>query len=86
MSPTAEVYARLLDVLKPDKRPYAEMDRLFMTIRKTPPPDVCEFIIKNQELIPLLRAMANGQPTQKQVDELLASFDNKNIKGETDNG
>ena len=84
--PTANIYSSLISVLKPSPKQHKEMDQAYMIIRNTPPPDVCELIIKNQELIPFLRTMARGQPTKEQIDKLLASFANETIKGETNDG
>ncbi len=86
MAPTADVYLKLLSVLQPDKKSQNEMDKLYMTIRKTPPPDVCELIINNQTLLPLLRAMRKCKLTEKQINSLLKSFMQENKKGVTDNG
>lgn len=86
MAPTADVYLKLLSVLQPDEKSQNEMDKLYMTIRKTPPPDVCELIINNQTLLPLLRAMRKCKLTEKQINSLLKSFMQENKKGVTDNG
>ena len=86
MAPTAEVYPKLLDVLQPDKKQRAEMDRLYMTIRKTPPPDVCELLINNPNLIELLRVMEDVKQSKKDMNSALALIAQMKIKGETDNG
>lgn len=86
MAPTAEVYPKLLDVLRPDKKQRAKMDQLYMTIRKTPPPDVCELITGNPDLIQLLHALGDAKLPKKEINALITSVAQKNIKGETDNG
>ena len=86
MAPTAEVYPKLLDVLQPDKKQRAEMDRLYMTIRKTPPPDVCELLINNPNLITILRAMEDAKLSKKDMNSALALIAQMKIKGDTDNG
>ena len=86
MAPTADVYPKLLKVLQPSETQRAKMDRLFMAIRKIPPPDVCELIINNPDLIPVLRAMENTRMTEKQMNFLLTSIGQENIKGDSDNG
>ena len=85
MAPTAEVYPKLLDTLHPDKNQRAKMDQLYMTIRKTPPPDVCELLINNPNLIAVLRTMKGAQLSKNEMDTLLKSIAQKK-KGETDNG
>lgn len=86
MAPTAEVYPKLLKELNPDVEQRAEMDQLYMTIRKTPPPDVCELITGNPDLIQLLHALGDAKLTKIEINALITSVAQKNIKGETDNG
>ena len=86
MAPTADVYHKLLDVLQPDKKQREEMDQLYMTIRKIPPPDVCELITGNPDLIQLLRVLGDSKLTKKEINELITSSTQKNIQGEIDNG
>ena len=86
MTPTADVYPKLLDVLQPDKKQRTRMDQLYMTIRKTPPPDVCELVTNNPDFIQLLRAIGDAKFTKKEINALITSAKQKNIKGETDNG
>lgn len=77
MAPTAEVFSRLLKVLQPDKKQRKEMDQLYMTIRKTPPPDVSGIICNNAGLSDILRGLGEQQLTDaqlSQVKKLLASF------------
>ena len=85
MAPTAEVYPKLLNVLQPDKKQRSRMDQLYMTIRKTPPPDVCELLISNPNLIAVLRAMDGAKLSKKEMNSLLASIAQKK-KGDTDDG
>ena len=86
MAPTADVYPKLLDVLHPDKKQRTRMDQLYMTIRKTPPPDVCELVTNNPDLIQLLRAIGDAKLTKKEINVLITFAKQKNIEGETDNG
>lgn len=85
MAPTAEVYPKLLNALQPDKKQRAKMDQLYMTIRKTPPPDVCELLISNPNLITVLRIMEDAKLSKKEMNALLASIAQKK-RGDTDNG
>ena len=86
LSPVADVYPRLLDTLQPDERQRTGMDRLYMTIRKTPPPDVCELLINNPNLIAVLRAMGDAKLSKKEMSSILESIAQMKRKGETDNG
>lgn len=86
MAPTAEVYPKLLDTLQPNAGQQAEMDQLYMTIRKTPPPDVCELLLNNPNLITILRSMGDAKLSKKEMNSLLASVAQMKRKGETDNG
>ena len=47
-APTAEVYDKLIKELKPDLQARQRMDRLYMAIRKVPPPDICRTITQNK--------------------------------------
>ena len=85
MAPTADVYPKLLDALHPDKKQRLKMDQLYMTIRKTPPPDVCELLISNPNLIAVLRTMDGAQLSKSKMNTLLKSIAQKK-KGDTDNG
>lgn len=85
-APTAEVYAKLISVLKPDVKTRSKMDELYMAIREVPPPDVCNTILRNQALVSALRpldgitlSVAQAQELQK----LILSMAVENRKGET---
>ena len=86
MAPTAEVYPKLLNTLHPDKKQRSKMDQLYMTIRKAPPPDVCELLINNPNLITVLRSLKDTKLSKQKMDLLLASIAQMKIKGDTDNG
>ena len=86
LAPTADVYPKLLDTLQPDEKQKAELDRLYMTIRKTPPPDVCGLLINNPNLITVLRSMEDAKLSKKEMSSILASIAQMKKKGETDNG
>jgi transcriptional regulator with XRE-family HTH domain len=86
MAPTAEVYPKLLNELQTDKEQRAKLDQLYMTIRKTPPPDVCELLINNPNLITVLRAMEDAKLSKKEMNSVLSSIAHMKIKGDTDNG
>ena len=83
-APTAEVYEKLIKELKPDLQTRQRMDRLYMAIRKVPPPDICRTITQNKDLVDAMRKLegCNLTPDQiKSVTALFASF-RENREGE----
>ena len=83
-APTAEVYDKLIKELKPDLQTRQRMDRLYMAIRKVPPPDICRTITQNKDLVDAMRKLdgCNLTPDQiKSVTTLFASFQ-ENREGE----
>ncbi len=87
-SPSHDVYAKIIEELKPPPKQRAVMDKLYATIRKTPPPDVCETINSNLELFDVFRLINSKKLTKEQitrVKELFQTFADEN-KGENENG
>lgn len=87
--PTADVYSRIIDVLNPSPQKRDEMDQAYMTIRNTPPPDVCDRVKADPRLIKLIRAMDDAPLTEsqsQQITELLRSFMSESNKGDLNNG
>ena len=83
-APTADVYDKLIKELMPDLQTRQRMDRLYMAIRKVPPPDVCRTITQNKDLVDAIRKLegCNLSPDQiKSVADLFASFQ-ENREGE----
>ena len=83
-APTAEVYDKLIKELKPDLQTRQRMDRLYMAIRKVPPPDICRTITQNKDLVDAMRKLdgCTLTPDQiKSVTTLFASFQ-ENREGE----
>ena len=83
-APTADVYDKLIKELKPDLQTRRRMDRLYMAIRKVPPPDICRTITQNKDLVDAMRKLegCNLTPDQiKSVAVLFASFQ-ENREGE----
>ena len=83
-APTADVYDQLIKELMPDLQTRQRMDRLYMAIRKVPPPDVCRTITQNKDLVDAMRKLegCNLTPDQiKRVAALFASFQ-ENREGE----
>ena len=83
-APTAEVYEKLIKELEPDLQTRRRMDRLYMAIRKVPPPDVCRTITQNADLVDAMRKLEGCNLTPDQIESvsaLFASFQ-KNKEGE----
>lgn len=87
-APTAEVYERIIDVLQPPSTKRKKMDDLYMTIRQTPPPDICQTIINSPQLIELIRSvdkeiemLNDSDAVQKLISRLLLQ-----CKGDGQNG
>ena len=70
-APTAEVYDKLIKELKPDMQTRQRMDRLYMAIRKVPPPDVCRTITQNKDLVDAMRKLEGCNLTPDQIKVLL---------------
>lgn len=88
-SPTADVYSRIIAVLKPSKKKRTELDQAYMIIRNTPPPDVCDRVKKDPHLMNVIRAMDDALLTESQAQQimaLLSSFTSEKNKGEQSNG
>lgn len=86
LAPTADVYPNLLNTLEPSEKQNSELDRLYMTIRRTPPPDVCEQLISNPNLITVLRTMDGAKLSKKEMNAVLTYIAQMKNKGDTDNG
>ena len=88
-APSPEIYKKLIAILQPEERQRKKMDQLYMLIRKTPPPDVCEIMIKNEEINDAVRMIEGKVLTDSQicnVKSLFASFITNNDKGVVENG
>ena len=69
-APGSEVYAKLIDVLCPPDPIRKQMDRAYMIIRNTPPPDICGVVTSNEELADSLRILVGHTLTPGQFQEL----------------
>ena len=87
--PTADVYSRIISVLNPLKKKHDELDQAYMIIRNTPPPDVCNRVKNDPNLMNVIRAMDDALLTESQAQQIMAllgSFVSENSKGEQSNG
>lgn len=75
--PTADVYSRIIDFLKPVSKVQKHMDDLYTKIRHTPPPDVCNILLENKGLVERIKLLQNVSLSPEQlssIEELFASF------------
>ena len=73
-APTADVYDKLIKELKPDLQARQRMDRLYMAIRKVPPPDICRTITQNKDLVDAMRKLEGCNLTSDQIESVAALF------------
>ena len=86
-APTAIVYKRIINALLPDAETKQKMDRLYMQIRKTPPPDICEIFSSNPEWIEVFRSLKESNISAEQIMQMTgtAVAQAKPDKGENSN-
>lgn len=84
-APTADVYDKLIKELKPNLQTRQRMDRLYMAIRKVPPPDICRTITQNKDLVDAIRKLEGCNLTHDQIKSVAALFASfqENREGET---
>ena len=56
-APSFEVYKKIMVELNPNSKDRDRMDYLYSQIRGTPPPDICDIVMKNTNLYGVLRAV-----------------------------
>lgn len=71
-APTSDVYVKLIKELSPSKSDRKKMDELYMAIRKTPPPNICNTIMNSRGLVEALAAFEGNALSDIQVQELNA--------------
>lgn len=84
-APTADIYKRIIEELLPSPKRKAEMDRLFTKIRRVPPPDVCDVLLNNIQLMNSIQSLYGIQITDdqsKKISALIESF-KENNRGDT---
>lgn len=89
-APSPEVYKNIILQLNPNDKDRDKMDYLYSQIRGTPPPDICEFMIENDEVFNAIRKNKYKLTRTQtgQLNKLLESFAEENLvyMEETDNG
>lgn len=85
-----EVYKNIILQLNPNDKDRDKMDYLYSQIRGTPPPDICEFMIENDEVFNAIRKNKYKLTRTQtgQLNKLLESFAEENLvyMEEIDNG
>lgn len=80
-APSPEVYKSITLRLNPNDKERGRMDYLYSQIRGTPPPDICEFMIENNEVFNAIRKnkykLTRAQTGQ--LNKLLESFAEENL-------
>ena len=80
-APSPEVYKNIILQLNPNDKDRDKMDYLYSRIRGTPPPDICEFILANNEIFVSIRknkCRLTRIQTEK-LNTLLEAFAKENI-------
>lgn len=89
-APSPEVYKNIILQLNPNDKERDKMDYLYSQIRGTPPPDICEFMIENDEVFNAIRKNKYKLTRTQtgQLNKLLESFAEENLvyMEEIDNG
>ena len=80
-APSFEVYKKIMVELNPNSKDRDRMDYLYSQIRGTPPPDICKFMIENNEIFNSIRKnKCKLTRTQTyQLNKLLESFAEENL-------
>lgn len=80
-APSPKVYKNIILLLKPSDSDRSRMDFLYSQIRGTPPPDICEFMLANNEIFDSIRknkCRLTRTQTEK-LNILLEAFAKENI-------
>ena len=89
-APSPEVYKNIILQLNTNDKDRDKMDYLYSQIRGTPPPDICEFMIENDEVFNAIRKNKYKLTRTQtgQLNKLLESFAEENLvyMEEIDNG
>ena len=80
-APSPEVYKNIILQLNPNDKDRDKMDYLYSQIRGTPPPDICEFMIENDEVFNAIRKNKYKLTRTQtgQLNKLLESFAEENL-------
>lgn len=68
--PSPRVYKGLVEILKPSASQRKSWDKLYSSLRGTPPPDVCEIVMATEGMNDALRLLDGLSLTPDQLQEL----------------
>ena len=85
-APTPKKYLSIIHSLLPNNKDRDKLDSLYSIIRGTPPPDICEFMCKNQELNDAIRIINGYELSHDQIAQVKQLFTSFKTEGETKNG
>ena len=79
-APSPSVYKKIIDITKPSSEIRQEMDSLYSKIRKSPPPEICDFIITYDDLYESIRknSVALNKRQVEKLKKLLEEFAKEN--------
>jgi hypothetical protein len=69
--PTFKVYKALIDVLNPNEKQKQQIEKHYCELKGTPPPDVCETMVKIPNLNDLIRIINDKELSNNQVLDLI---------------
>ena len=85
-APSPEKYLSIIHSLLPNNKDRDKLDSLYSIIRGTPPPDICEFMCKNQELNDAIRIINGYELSPDQIAQVKQLFTSFKTEGEAKNG
>ena len=69
-APSPKVYKKLIETLKPSPKERNRLDKLYSSLRGSPPPDVCEIVLQTEGLNDALRILDGIKLTPDQLQKL----------------
>lgn len=76
-APSPKIYVKIVKELCPDANDRKMMDDLYILIRQTPPPQVCDIILNNEGLCDTIKELEGKQLTKeniKSIQKLFSTF------------
>ena len=68
--PSPKVYKKLIETLKPSPKDRDKLDKLYSSLRGSPPPDVCEIVLQTEGMNDALRILDGITLTPDQLQKL----------------
>lgn len=73
-APSPEIYSKIVGALSPNMQERQEMDMYYCKVRKIPPPDVCEILLRTPELREKLRLLGDINLSPNQLESIGTLF------------